>query len=836
MANLEGERLAEADGEEVPWRDWGPYLAERAWGTVREDYSADGNAWDYFPHDHARSRTYRWSEDGLAGVCDRAQTWCLGLAFWNGQDPILKERVFGLTVSEGNHGQDAKELWWYLDSTPTHSWMRWRYVYPQLGFPYEDLRAENGRRNKSEPEYELADTGVLADNRYWLVTADFAKAAPHDLCLRVTVENRGPEEATADILPVLWFRNTWAWDSPPGARPVIRAADGGLIAEHESLGRLTLAASGAAEPLCCDNETNSARLFGVQQPARFPKDGISDHVVTGAATVNPEGLGTKAALRYRLTVPAGAAAEIRLRLCDGGGQLDLGEEFGQVLRSRQAEAASFYADLAERPAAADDAPAPDEQATLRAAAATLLWSKQFYHYDVTRWLDGDPGLPPPPKDRNRYRNAGWRHLSAADVVVVPEAWEYPWLSAQDLALSAVGLAWLDPALAKEQLLLLTGPRYAEPRGPLPEYEWDFGECGPPLLAHAALRVFEIDGSRDLAFLHRMFEGLIPNFLWWVAGPVTDQLDVPSGSLTSAARWRPLIDRTTLAPISHYSVEALMWAGLYCLALLRVAVILQQSRGSAEMSRIVTRLVEYAAELARSLRADGWWDDEDGFFYGGVATIGKPQVPLRLREIQGLLAVAAVACESGPRAQLLRSAVSETAGAAEVFGKWAVSDPSQAVLALADPGQVLRLLAWMESADDFLSPFGLRSLSRFHRDEPLEMELGSQLRIAYEPGPSRSGMLSGNVGRYGAVLPLFNWLLYDALARLGERQDAVGRRCGPLAVRLRTRLLSALHAPELGHGTVFPEYVNAETGEGCGAMHSAVTAAIFLDLFLRDRER
>ena len=419
MANPEGERLAEADGEGVPWRDWGPYLAERAWATVREDYSADGNAWDYFPHDHARSRTYRWSEDGLAGVCDRGQTWCLGLAFWNGQDPILKERVFGLTGPEGNHGEDAKELWWYLDSTPTHSWMRWRYVYPQLGFPYEDLRAENGRRNKSEPEYELADTGVLADDRYWLVTADFAKAAPHDLCLRVTVENRGPEEATADILPVLWFRNTWVWDSPPGARPVIRAADGGLIAEHESLGRLTLAASGAPEPLCCDNETNGARLFGVQQSTPFPKDGISDHVVTGAATVNPEGLGTKAALRYRLTVPAGAAAEIRLRLRDGGGQLDLGEEFGQVLRSRQAEAASFYADLADRPAAADDAPAPDDQATLRAAAATLLWSKQFYHYDVTRWLDGDPGLPPPPKERNMYRNAGWRHLSAADVLSFP---------------------------------------------------------------------------------------------------------------------------------------------------------------------------------------------------------------------------------------------------------------------------------------------------------------------------------------------------------------------------------------------------------------------------------
>ena len=579
MANPEGERLAEADGEGVPWRDWGPYLAERAWATVREDYSADGNAWDYFPHDHARSRTYRWSEDGLAGVCDRGQTWCLGLAFWNGQDPILKERVFGLTGPEGNHGEDAKELWWYLDSTPTHSWMRWRYVYPQLGFPYEDLRAENGRRNKSEPEYELAEeAGVLADDRYWLVTADFAKAAPHDLCLRVTVENRGPEEATADILPVLWFRNTWVSESPPGARPVIRAADGGLIAEHESLGRLTLAASGAPEPLCCDNETNGARLFGVQQSTPFPKDGISDHVVTGAATVNPEGLGTKAALRYRLTVPAGAAAEIRLRLRDGGGQLDLGEEFGQVLRSRQAEAASFYADLADRPAAADDAPAPDDQATLRAAAATLLWSKQFYHYDVTRWLDGDPGLPPPPKERNMYRNAGWRHLSAADVVVVPEAWEYPWLSAQDLALSAVGLAWLDPALAKEQLLLLTGPRYAEPHGPLPEYEWDFGECGPPLLAHAALRVFEIDGSRDLAFLRRMFEGLIPNFLWWVAGPVTDQFVIAPGSLTEEARWRPLIDLTTLIRDSHYSVEALMWAGLYCFALLRAAVILQQSLG------------------------------------------------------------------------------------------------------------------------------------------------------------------------------------------------------------------------------------------------------------------
>jgi hypothetical protein len=519
-------RLRDADDGRVAWRAWGPYLAERAWGTVREDYSPDGTAWEYFPHDHARSRVYRWNEDGMAGVCDDRQTFCLALALWNGVDPILKERMFGLGGNEGNHGEDAKDYWWYLDATPTHSWMTWRYHYPQREFPYADLVATNRGRGRDQPEYELVDTGVFADDRYWAVTADYAKAGPTDLCLRVTVDNRGPELATLHVLPTLWFRNTWAWGLPgAGAVPVIRAGGGRLVAEHAGLGRLGLAGDGAPQPLCCDNETNTMRLYGVPGRSAYPKDGINDRVVHGAATVNPEGTGTKAALHYRLDVPAGGRRELRLRLtldgtadgtagavADGtpsGTSGGVGADFDDVLAARRAEADELYRDLTPPGLSADEA------RVLRQAMAGMLWGKQFFHYDVERWLDGDPAGPPPPPQRRRGRNAAWWHLNNLDVISMPDPWEYPWYAAWDLAFHCVPLAHLDPTFAKEQLVLLLREWYLHPNGQLPAYEWAFSDVNPPVHAWAALRVFEIDGSCDLAFLARIFHKLLLNFTWWV---------------------------------------------------------------------------------------------------------------------------------------------------------------------------------------------------------------------------------------------------------------------------------------------------------------------------------
>ena len=438
------------------WRTWGPYLSERAWGTVREDYSEHGEAWDSFPHDHARSRVYRWNEDGLGGICDDQQRLCFAFAFWNGRDPILKERIFGLTGPEGNHGEDAKEYWWYLDSTPSHSWLRWRYLYPQAEFPYANLVAGNRRRGAGDPEYELLDR--IFGDRYWEITADYAKAAPDDLCIRVTVRNAASDEQTIELLPTLWFRNTWSWGLDD-RRPSLSVAGGALVAQHHSLGRFVLAGDGDPRLLMCDNETNRARLFGAENVTCYPKDGIADHVVHGANTVNPDGTGTKGALHYRITVPGGGSAEVRLRLSAGGQGLDAA--WGRAMRDRQAEAGEFYAALA--PAAASS----DEAAVMRQAFAGMLWSKQFFHYDVDRWLKGDPAGPPPPAARRHGRNHEWWHLNNADVISMPDKWEYPWFAAWDLAFHCVALARVDPSFAKDQLLLVCREWYMHPNGQIP---------------------------------------------------------------------------------------------------------------------------------------------------------------------------------------------------------------------------------------------------------------------------------------------------------------------------------------------------------------------------------
>ena len=469
------------------WYWWGPYVSERQWGTVREDYSADGEAWNYLPHDHARSRAYRWGEDGLAGFSDIEQRMCLGLALWNGRDPILKERLYGLNGSEANHGEDAKEYWWYLDAVPSHAWNRWRYHYPQAAFPYEDLRVENSRRSKSEPEYELLDTGVFDEDRYWVVETHYAKASPTDLLMEIEITNAGPEADALHVLPTVWFRNTWSWDFD-AEKPTMAVEDGALRIDHPWLGPLELvAASGpdgaAPELLFCENETNTARLFGSEALTPFPKDGINDHVVHGTATVNPEQVGTKASYWYRIDVEPGETVTLKLRLRPKGkprrgSDKLLGSGFDSVVSARRAEADEFYDELTG-PTCTED-----EALVMRQAFAGLLWSKQFYFYDVARWLDGDPAQPPPPEGRAAARNAHWRHLRAFDIMSMPDKWEYPWFAAWDLAFHCVSLAHIDPAFAKYQLILVCRGWFQHPNGALPAYEWDFGDVNPPVQAWA----------------------------------------------------------------------------------------------------------------------------------------------------------------------------------------------------------------------------------------------------------------------------------------------------------------------------------------------------------------
>ncbi len=522
---IEGDRVAGfgklEDGlrQASPWYMWGPYVSERQWGTVREDYSEDGDAWNYLPFDHARSRAYRWGEDGLAGFSDIHQDLCLGLALWNGRDAFLKERPFGLTGPQGNHGEDVKDHWWYLDALPSHAWNRWRYHYPQAAFPYDQLRAENARRDRRAPEYEILDTGVFDQDRYWVTEVTYAKSDDAaELLVEVTVTNASQDAETIHVLPTAWFRNTWSWaDSAP--RPSLRLADGGIDIDHPYLGQLELLADTASDgtapqPLFCENETNNQRLFNCPSVTPYPKDGINDHVVSGAATVNPAQAGTKCAFWYTLTVPAESTATIRLRLRPKpapsvAAAPSFGAAFTDVFARRRAEADEFYQSLTPAAASADEAN------VMRQAFAGMLWSKQFYNFDVATWLDGDPAQPAPPKERDINRNARWRNFNASDIMSMPDKWEYPWFAAWDLAFHCVSLAHVDPGFAKYQLVLLCREWFQHPNGALPAYEWDFSDVNPPVQAWAALEVFVLDGSKDLDFLARVFDKLLVNFTWWV---------------------------------------------------------------------------------------------------------------------------------------------------------------------------------------------------------------------------------------------------------------------------------------------------------------------------------
>jgi hypothetical protein len=858
----ERDRLQEKPHGRAPWRRVGPYLSERGWGTVREDYSAGGDAWGFFPHDHARSRAYRWDEDGLAGICDDRQTLCFALAFWNGRDPILKERIFGLSGPEGNHGEDAKEYWWYLDSTPTHSWMRWRYMYPQAEFPYLRLVDENRARGKLDPEFELVDTGIFDEGRYWEITADYAKASPEDLLVRVSVRNAGPEAAAIDVLPTLWFRNTWSWGIDP-AKPSILLANGALVASHQRLGTRTLVAGGSPEALFCENETNSERLFGTPNTTRYPKDGINDHVVAGAATVNPGLLGTKAAFRYHLEVAPGETATVELRLSETG---VLGDDFGEIMRTREAEADEFYSELTPRAAS------PDEALVLRQALAGMLWSKQFYHYDVRRWLAGDPAGPAPPASRLEGRNHDWTHLNNLDVISMPDTWEYPWYAAWDLAFHCVALAHVDPEFAKEQLILLGREWYMHPNGQLPAYELSLGDVNPPVHAWAALRIHEIAADGDTVFLERVFHKLLLNFTWWVNRKDAEGNNVFEGGFLGLDNIGPF-DRSALPAGSRLEQsDGTAWMAMYCQNMLELALLLADADPTYE--DMATKFFEHFALIASALNDKGLWSEEDGFYYDVLYTGDGDTLPLRARSVVGLLPLAAVTT-LGPqtlerlpdfRVRVEWFTANRPEARAVIQHIDGGDRPGWRMLSIVDEARLRRLLGAMLDPGEFLSDHGLRALSKVHEAHPLEITIGGvRSTLDYEPAESTSNLFGGNSNWRGPVWFPINYLLAETLrvyhrylgaACTVEFPTGSGRllSLAEVADELAGRLTAIFLEREDGtrpvfgdcelfqrdpawHGLIpFHEYFHGDTGAGLGASHQTGWTGLVADLIIRRGRR
>ena len=824
-------RLAEADQGIAPWREWGPYLSERAWGTVREDYSDYGDSWTYFPHDAARSRTYRWSEDGLGGICDEQQRFCFAFAFWNGNDPILKERIYGLTGPEGNHGEDAKEYWWYLDSTPTHSYMKWRYHYSQAAFPYAQVRDANHNAGRNEPEYELLDTGVFAEDRYWTIDVEYAKSDPYDMSMLMTVTNNGPDEATLHVLPTLWFRNTWAWDVPRGTPPAITATDGELVAQHDELGRLILVGDGNPTGLACDNESNAVRLWRLPGYSPYPKDAINDHVVSGLDTVNPERTGSKAALHYRLTVAAGGTAEIRLRLASTETAPDVGTEHAEILGARTEEADAYFASITPSDAT------KDEVKTLRQAVAGLMWGKQFYNYDVARWLTGDPSSIPPAHARLTGRNSGWSHMNCHDVISMPDPWEYPWFAAWDLAFHCVAIGYTDPGFAKTQLSLLLDERYQHPDGQIPAYEWAFDDVNPPVQAWAALRVFHLDGGWDYEFLERLLPGLIRNFEWWSsAKAVGGTINTFGGGFLGLDNVGP-IERTHPPAGAGALVQAdgTAWMAMFAAHIAEMAQIL-----SSRDPGLVSVALEFRRRFDDIVLASyerGLWDDEIGFFFDLLIEPDGTTQEVQARSVVGLLPVCAVA---------------PPAGHTDVAGE-------QPATAMVDGERLRRVLGRMLDENEFLSPYGLRSLSKAHQEQPASVTIaGFTYTADYEPAESRSSTFGGNSNWRGPVWLPVNVLLVNALRdherRLGQEftiayptDGGEQHTLGAIADEVSARLISLFRPDETGRipaygddavfrddprwneGLLFYEYFHGDTGEGLGAGHQTGWTALVIDL-------
>ena len=847
----EGLRLVEARTDPA-WRRWGPYLSDRQWGTVREDYSPGGDAWDYLPHDHARSRAYRWGEDGIGGFGDRHLNWCLSLALWNSRDPILKERLFGLTNQEGNHGEDVKELYYYLDGTPTHTFMRMLYKYPQAEFPYGGLVAENARRGLDDPEFELLDTGVFNEGRYFDVAIAYAKAAPDDILMRVTATNRGPEAAALTLLPQLWARNTWSWKQGTPKPELMAGSDGSVWVRHPEMPPMRFFAEGTAELLFTENETNTHRLFGIGSPEGFYKDGIDRTVVGGDQAAVNRLSGTKCAARYDLHLAPGESRTLRLCLRAETAPGEPFADFDTVFAQREAEADAFYAAL--------QAPIADSEMRIvqRQALAGMLWSKQLYHYDVREWLAGDPAQPAPSPARRQGRNGDWVHLRANDIISMPDTWEYPWFASWDLALQAIVFALIDPDFAKNQLLLLVDEAYAHPNAALPAYEWGFGDANPPIHALAAWRVFELDraltGTPDHVFLKRIFNKLTLNFTWWVNRKDADDRNLFQGGFLGLDnigifdRSKPVGDGATLT-----QSDATAWMAAYALALMRIAIELALRDPTYE--DMAEKFFEHFLLIAAAT-GDGVWDEEDGFFYDVIETRAGERLPIRARTLVGLIPILAVATiNEGDLEQLpaLRNRMlfflKNRPDLAALVSRW--NEPGQGQTALLSLLRGHRLKALLHRAldrDEFLSDHGLRGVSRVYAETPFCFAWdGRDLGLAYEPAESRSRLFGGNSNWRGPVWMPVNYLLITALNRFHdyygpefrvEAPTGSGRTASlrEIAQDLSHRLIalstrgpdgrrpvyggSQLEQddPHFRDCVLFYEYYDGDTGRGVGASH------------------
>lgn len=841
------------------WRKWGPYLSEREWGTVREDYSPDGNFWLYTTHETARSRAYRWCEDGLGGFSDERQLLCFAVALWNERDPILKERLFGLTPGEGNHGEDVKECYYYLDATPSHSYLKMLYKYPQSEFPYEELRRRNREAGRQRPEYELLDTGVFNEDRYFDVFIEYAKASPDDILMRITAHNRGPAEAPLHLLPHVWFRNTWSWQHNV-PRPSLRLTEDGWIhAEHLELPDCYMCAEGGPEWLFCDNETHARRIYGFEKATGHFKDGIHDYVIAGDRTaVNRLNIGTKAAAHYRFVIPPGGAAVARVRVCNDR----INEpfyRFDERLEQRRRDADAFYAELQN---GIDD---EDQRRIHRQALAGMIWSKQFYHYVVYDWMVGDPAQPPPPPGPRARRNAEWQHLYNQDIISMPDKWEFPWYAAWDLAFHAVSLALVDPEFAKEQLLLLTREWYMHPNGQLPAYEAGFSDVNPPVHAWATWRVYNLDrdqrrGEGDRKFLERMFHRLCMNFLWWVNRKDTRGRNIFQGGFLGLDNIG-VFDRGAPLPMGGHldQADATSWMAMYSLDLMRIA--LELAKHDRVFEDIASKFFLHFLYIAKAMTnigegGIGMWDPEDGFFYDVLNPPNGPMVPMKARSIVGLIPLFATAI-------LEPEALSGLHEFNKCLGWVRDRRPDLAVLVsrYAEPGrgehrllslmredQIRSVLKRMLDESEFLSPFGVRALSRYHEAHPYVFTYGSErLSVTYEPGESHSDLFGGNSNWRGPIWFPMNYLIIAALREyhryygetlrvecptgsgrlmdLAEVADEIARRL--IRIFLRDHQgrrpvfgdYEKMHQdPHFRDYLLYYEYFHADTGRGCGASH------------------
>jgi hypothetical protein len=856
-------RLKEKRDGIQAWQRWGLYLSERQWGTVREDYSPSGDAWAYLTHEHARSRAYRWGEDGIAGFSDEQQRLCLALALWNGRDPILKERLFGLTNTEGNHGEDVKELYYYLDATPTHSYLKMLYKYPQAGFPYLPLVEENRRRGRRAPEFELQDTGLFDDGRYWDVFVEYAKAGPEDILMLVTTHNCGPDAAILHILPQLWFRNTSSWGYP-GAKPVIsRIDEGAVLARHPELGNYFLYAEAGPTLLFCENETNTLRLFGVAAPGSF-KDAIHDYIAGGdSGAVNPEPAGTKVAAHHMFALDPGGRVLVKLRLSSNRHGQPF-SDFDEILDTRRREADEFYAWLQR---GSDD---EESRRVHRQALAGMIWNKQFYYFDVRQWIQGDPGQPPPPAERKQGRNKEWKHLNNADVLSMPDKWEYPWYAAWDLALQALPLSLVDPDFAKEQLVLLTREWYMQPNGQLPAYEWAFGDVNPPVHAWAAWRVFEIDRQRrrtempddpgDLAFLERVFHKLILNFTWWVNRKDADGRNVFQGGFLGLDNIG-ILDRSKPFPAGGHidQADGTAWMAMFSLNLMRIA--LELARHNHVYEDIATKFFEHFLQIAEAMTKFGeggisLWDEQDSSFYDVLHLPAGGMIPPRVRSLVGLTPLFAVEVLD----QALLAEVPEfrfrldwflnhRPDLARLVSRWQVpGQEDQRLLSLLRGHRMKSLLRRMLDETEFLSEYGVRSLSRYHLDHPFTFRCNGQtMTVRYEPGESDSAMLGGNSNWRGPVWFSVNFLIIESLRKFHDyygddfkvecptgsgRHLTLHQIAGELSRRLTRLFLGNRQGIRPVHGGCKPlqsdprfrdyisfhEYFHGDNGQGLGASH------------------